>query len=502
MKKLRGKTVLTLMCIASILNPFFFYACRVTFLFINAATFNGLTSVIVALMLANTVLWLVLCARPKLSDRLLNLLTIAGAASNLVFAVVNIVFLITGANDFHIYYYYFTRSLPYLGTALLVYVTLWLLPELKLKARRALSVIVVICVLFSLVSAAFDFSAFEFTSSPVVFITDAPDTYSVVWSTSDRATGYIEYTYNNEAYKIYDSQSGNIRSDSKIHTVSVPREHLDGNEYTVGSQRVREHLGYGADLGKSLTSKSYTLRAYTQGSDFCALAFSDWHDQEGRAIATANAMQRQPDIFFIMGDPVNMLNRIEDIEEAVLFAAGEITRSSCPAVYVRGNHETRGEYASHLIEHIGLSSFYYTFSWGPLSAIVLDTAEDKPDDHPEYGGLAAFEPYENEQSEWLKNVSFDENAQYRLVLAHIPELPEIWNESIDTLGTDIMISGHKHVSEIIGANAERNYPLIIDGGKTDGDFRGTLLVFSQDTVSVSFYKRAGLVSEEKLSLVR
>lgn len=38
-------------------------------------------------------------------------------------------------------------------------------------------------------------------------------------------------------------------------------------------------------------------------------------------------------------------------------------------------------------------NFYYTFRAGPIFAVVLDSAEDKPDSHEEYAGLADFEKY-------------------------------------------------------------------------------------------------------------
>ncbi|NMP38156.1 MAG: hypothetical protein GX051_08605 [Clostridiales bacterium] len=502
MGRLRNKSALTILCAVAILNPFLFYSCRVTFTFIDTAVFNGFTHLILLLMLANTALWIFLCAKKTVSDKSFKRLCICGIVFNALFVAVNVAFAVAGASELHTYYYYFTRELPYIGVAFLTYFTLLVLPDIKSGAKKAVSAVLTVSVLVSLISVGFTVGKFEFTSAPVVFITDDPETYSVVWSTSERATGHIEYTYNGIEYKIYDTLSGNIRSDSKIHTVSVPREQLDGNTYSVSSQRVWEHLGYSTVLGKTLSSEKSTLRAYTEGAELSVTVFSDWHDQEGRAVATANAMQRQPDLFVILGDPVNMLNKADDISESILFAAGEISHSSCPTVYVRGNHETRGEYASHLLGHLGIGSFYYKFSWGPLCAVVLDTAEDKADNHTEYGGLAAFEPYKNEQTKWLENTCFDDNASYKLVFKHIPDAPESWDEPLAGLGADMMVSGHEHTAKINPPDARHPYPTVIDGGKTDGDFCGTLLVFSGNTASVSFYKRAGLVSEEKITLVR
>ena len=46
--------------------------------------------------------------------------------------------------------------------------------------------------------------------------------------------------------------------------------------------------------------------------------------------------------------------------------------------------------------------YYYSFSRGPVSFVVLDSGEDKPDDAPVYAGLADFDAYRSKQAEWLK----------------------------------------------------------------------------------------------------
>jgi hypothetical protein len=46
--------------------------------------------------------------------------------------------------------------------------------------------------------------------------------YSVVFSTSDYGTGFVEYTYKGKDYKIYDENGGRLKSDSYIHSINVP----------------------------------------------------------------------------------------------------------------------------------------------------------------------------------------------------------------------------------------------------------------------------------------
>ena len=53
---------------------------------------------------------------------------------------------------------------------------------------------------------------------------------------------------------------GRLNSNSKIHSISVPYEHLRNNTYSVGSTQVLEQYSYGSHRGKTVNSKKYTLK--------------------------------------------------------------------------------------------------------------------------------------------------------------------------------------------------------------------------------------------------
>ena len=67
--------------------------------------------------------------------------------------------------------------------------------------------------------------------------------------------------------------------------------------------------------------------------------------------------------------------------------------------------------------------FYYAFRSGPLAALVMDTGEDKPDDSPYFGGMAAFQKMQRRQAEWLKGVVKEpwfRDAPHKVLFCHIP----------------------------------------------------------------------------------
>jgi hypothetical protein len=92
---------------------------------------------------------------------------------------------------------------------------------------------------------------------------------------------------------------------------------------------------------------------------------------------------------------------------------------------VRGNHDVRGPAARHLPEFTGTPDdrFYYAFRSGPLAALVMDTGEDKPDDSQYFGGMAAFQRMQRQQTEWLKSTVKEpwfRNAPFKVLFCHIP----------------------------------------------------------------------------------
>ena len=150
-----------------------------------------------------------------------------------------------------------------------------------------------------------------------------------------------------------------------------------------------------------------------------------------------------------------------------------------PFYYVRGNHETRGQYARQLKEFLDLphDRYYYAFNQGPVRFIVLDGGEDKPDENKEYSGLVDFDTYRTEELEWLKRELTSEafrDSEIKIVVIHMPiissernrygmsYLAEHFGPELENAGIDLMISGHTHRNAFIEAqNSGFGYPIMI-----------------------------------------
>jgi hypothetical protein len=59
----------------------------------------------------------------------------------------------------------------------------------------------------------------------------------------------------------------------------------------------------------------------------------------------------------------------QQVVNNIIRFSGDVSGGTKPVLYVRGNHETRGEYAGKLLEALGLDEFYYTAEMGGYTAL-------------------------------------------------------------------------------------------------------------------------------------
>ena len=161
------------------------------------------------------------------------------------------------------------------------------------------------------------------------------------------------------------------------------------------------------------------------------------------------------DMLIMLGDIVSDFGNKQRFTEHVLYDAAFISKGEIPIVYTRGNHETRGEYAAQLLQYFPTNTgeLYYTFDFGGLSAIVLDTGEDKEDSHAEYSGLVDFASYRERQYNWITSLNKEDfDGKYKIVFSHMPNIDDHfgvnWMTPLKELGFTLIVGGHHHKSKI------------------------------------------------------
>ena len=444
--------------------PMLYWACRESgHGFIDIYSFNGASHLILWLMVANAIAVAVLAALRFRAERFqgeeapkaYNIACSVTFFTSVFFFLVDVVILgIMGEESTPIAGNALAEVLPFgLAYCAVVFFALFFPAVKGKKTRIAIASVAITLGVLGMLFAVYPPVHYEILAAPMVI--DDGEGYSVVFATSAPGTGYIEYEYEGEEYCVYDSTQGKIRGDSTVHHIRVPYEHLNGNDYRVGSMRVFEVYGYGGRNGRTVTSETYTFTPVT-GDTQDYLCISDWHIRFDRAY-DAISYVGDYDAVLLMGDAAASIEREKDVAEYIVEFGGKLSGGEKPVVYLRGNHETRGEYASELARSLGMEEFYYEMKMGDYRFIVLDSGEDKNDDHPEYGSLVAYEQYRKEMADWLDTLEAD--GSKTIVLCHSPsvglphgkyvdepedELRARIFAKLDELGASVLISGHSH----------------------------------------------------------
>lgn len=296
--------------------------------------------------------------------------------------------------------------------------------------------------------------------------------YCVLFVTSLKGSGYVKYTVGGEEKVIWDTTSGTISTHDTVHKIIVPKEELRNNTYVVGSQFVAYKLGYSAIKGGSVESEPINFRGAEKEDGIKLLAVTDVHEMMDEVKKSLMYFTEEYDMLVLLGDICSDFGNKSRFTNHVLADAAFISKGEYPVVYARGNHETRGEYASQMLQYFPTNTgeLYYTFDFGGLSAIVLDPGEDKEDDHVEYSGLVDFSSYREKQFKWINSLKTEDfTGRYKIVFSHDPTLTEHfgknWEEPLKNLGFNLIVGGHYHKSSL----TKGDISVFIAGGK-NGDF--------------------------------
>ena len=420
-----------------------------------------------------------------------------------LFTVVYSGIMLTSDNK-EIYLLNFRKTLSKAALVTVVPFLLLFFPKMGCKVKKAVAVLLLVVVALFCINDYFPLAPHKITSDPMVI--DTGSAYSVVFSTSDAGAGYLTYTYEGVDYKVFDQTGGRVNA-GRIHSVTVPYEHLKNNTYTVSSYRVIEEFSYGSRIGKTVTSPEYTL-VVNESADQNWLVLSDWHTHLDNVYTSVSHLGDY-DSVILLGDSTAGVDHEEQVINNIVIFGGEVSKGTKPVIFVRGNHETRGAYADQLQNVLGLESWYYTSDVGPYSFVVLDSGEDKHDSHVEYGGMTDYGTYRAQMIDWLKDVNV--NNEKVIAISHAWRISEVEQElseaglaELNRLGTRLLLSGHYHQCRFLGDADDREkevfaqYPDLVgylDGGKvgSGADYIASKLMLTNDGFEIIAVNMAGNV---------
>lgn len=314
-----------------------------------------------------------------------------------------------------------------------------------------------------------------------------------VWLANKPSIGWVELApddgsnyYNQERAKHFDTTNG-VKNTSLLHVVKVTGlKPGTSYRYRVYVTEVLDHKGVEVTYGKTDATDVYYAKApcfRTNDTSKPEASFAVINDIHGRTKdipALMNAADyKNKDLVIFNGDMLTQLRNESELFSGFMDVSVELFAKEKPMYYARGNHETRGLFATSFQHYFSPkeSHLYYMFSQGPVCFIVLDTGEDKPDSDIEYSGITDYDNYRTEQAEWLRQaVKSDEfrKAKYKVVIAHMPPQPikELWHGPQEVLekfvpilneaGIDVMLSGHLHRYIPCQPDARVKFPVIVN----------------------------------------
>ncbi len=314
----------------------------------------------------------------------------------------------------------------------------------------------------------------------------------IVWTTNKNAVSWVElapddstHFYREERPKYFSSSHG-FKNTSNVHRVHL-RNLKPGTtyRYRVYSQEVISHEGTRVLYGRVAATQVFRSRPLTFTSSNPAqkeVSFAMVNDIHGNNELMQDLLGqldwKKTDLVFFNGDMANDLRSEDQLFGDYMDTAIKLFASETPMYYARGNHETRGNFASTFPDYFpaGNGNLYYLVRRGPVCFVVLDSGEDKPDADIEYSGIVNMDEYRSMQAEWLKRALQSpeyRSAPYKVVICHMPPFSgwhgqeEIIRKFVPLLneaGAQVMLSGHlhRHIKRQATTGTQHRFPVLVN----------------------------------------
>ena len=322
------------------------------------------------------------------------------------------------------------------------------------------------------------------------------DVFAVVWMTREKANGWVDWSQDGgQTWKRAWNQRDGLLVDAydTIHKIIVrgydPTRPL---QYRVTSRAFTNFGPYKVAYSGEEDTRVGKLNALLPADgSFSFAMFNDVHNNI--ALFPAFAKQLTGLSFTVFaGDIMSYVDSEAGIQRDLLAPLAFCAeRSQAPMWYLRGNHETRGNFARHLRDYIAQQDghFYGALSFGAARLVFLDTGEDKLDTSPSYSGMVDFESYLAEQTAWLtREVASDawKKAKFRIAVMHIPPHLRYPNKRdyhqsldrinklhavLDTAQTSLVLGAHLHLA---GMDNRKQHPYLFVVGGGPSPERATL----------------------------
>lgn len=247
--------------------------------------------------------------------------------------------------------------------------------------------------------------------------------------------------------------------------------------YEAIATRVVKLKPYWPDKGLSTSSPAAGFTTFSpQQRNVSFSVVTDTHEDTARIGRLMKMVDwASTDALLHLGDAFHWLDSEEQLWAKWLRPTVAATGPGKPLLFARGNHELRGAFARQLAGYVPTPEgrYYYARAMGPVHLLVLDTAEDKPDDTNVYAQLNRTVPYREDELAWLRaHASSNRHfagAPFRVVAMHqgdwgwLPDNGAAWTALANQAGVDLVIAGHDHAFSYQAPDKAHAYHRLILG---------------------------------------
>ena len=264
--------------------------------------------------------------------------------------------------------------------------------------------------------------------------------------------------------------------------------------------------------GKEQATPSCQFRTIDpQAKSLHVIAFNDLHNRDATLSALLRHVKpKDHEMSLLLGDCIADPTGKDGAREVIRAWNAYVTLldgGSKPIVYVRGNHETRGDFAGRLsclfdLPNLdsgakwGEDQWQFTLRAGPVCFLAMDTGEDDDDSTPvsSYKNPVLWQKVRAGQAAWLKQVNADKigrDAPWRVFLGHIPlynspyvsvRSRAMWAPLLHDFNPDLMLAGHDHTwRKTVPPTPDAPWPVLVGGGPAaQGGEEGTVMLLAAD----------------------